>query len=413
MPSVFASRRRADEFAALVDGATTDAGERYARLLVVVDRMQSVPAPAPRSEFAVDLRSRLLAEADTVLVPTAARERAATENRLSLPPAARTSRDRRVALGLGSLAFVGAAASVTIGAQVALPGDTLYPVKRALEGVRTELAVGDQNTGTLMLAHASERLEETAALTRRTEIDTPATETGLRDFTEQAEGAADLLTTAYADSGEPDTIVDLRDFTGQSMERLAALEPGLPDGARDELYAAADAVVAIDDEAAAACPTCGGTGIDVLPPNLVASAPSAVGPATLPEAPVVTGGGSGRGGSPVPVPSLPTLAAGEPTALPTLPSGPLPTGLPTAAPTLPLPTSPLPSAPLPTVNGTPTPRLPLPSITSVLPTVLPTVPPTILPTVDPTDPLTILPSVTLLPVLGDQLAPGAGQQPLP
>ena len=407
MPSVFASRRRADEFAALVDGATTDAGERYARLLVVVDRMQAAPAPAPRSEFAADLRSRLLAEADTVLVPAAARERAATENRLSLPPAARTSRDRRVALGLGSLAFVGAAASLTIGAQVALPGDTLYPVKRALEGVRTELAVGDQNTGTLMLAHASERLEETAALTRRTEIDTPATEIGLRDFTEQAEGAADLLTTAYADSGEPGVIVDLRDFTGQSMERLAALEPGLPAGARDELYAAAEAVVAIDDEAAAACPTCGGTGIDVLPPNLVASSPSAVDPATPPEAPLVTGGG--RGGSPVPVPGLPTPSAAEPTPLPSLPGGPLPTGGPTAVPTLPLPTSPLPSAPLPTVSGAPTPRLPLPSITSVLPTVLPT----ILPTVDPTDLLTILPSVTLLPVLGDQLAPGPGEQPLP
>ena len=122
-----------------------------------------------------------MAEADTVLVPDTARHAAATEQRLTVRPTARrTSRDRRLAVGVGSLALLGAAASVTVGAQVALPGDTLYPMKRAIEDVRTELAVGDARTGRLMLSHATERLEETEGLTRRDDVDVRATEDTLQ-----------------------------------------------------------------------------------------------------------------------------------------------------------------------------------------------------------------------------------------
>lgn len=415
MAPVFASQRRADEFAALVEGTSTDAGERYARLLEVVGHLQAVPARAPSPEFAAELRARLMAEADTVLVPVTARERAETDRRLSLP-VRRTSRDRRVAGALGSLAVVGVAAAITVGAQVALPGDTLYPVKRALEDVRTEIAVGEDNTGTVMLAHASERLVETAALTRRVELDVPATETGLRDFTEQSVDGAELLTSAYAAEGEPAAIARLRDFTGDSMKELAALEPSLPPEARDELFAAADAMTAIDDEASALCPACGGAGIDTLPPNLLASAPSPpLDPGALPGLLDPGAGGGGDGGrANSPGPLLPTL---PPEPVPRLPSG---GPVPTASPSVPVPSVPVPSAPLPTATPS-TPKLPTPSVPTNLPTVLPTTPPTVLPTtlptilpttlptllptllptVTPTQLLTILPTLTLTPLLPD------------
>ena len=152
MASVFA--RRADEFAALVEGTSTSGLERHARLLDVVGQLQAESPPAPRPAFVADLRERLMAEAETVLVPVAARESAATEDRLRLrvpgrtAPAAgrRTSRDRRIAWGIGSLALLTSAATVAVGSQVALPGDTLYPVKRAMEDVSTSLAIGDGET---------------------------------------------------------------------------------------------------------------------------------------------------------------------------------------------------------------------------------------------------------------------------
>ena len=214
-----------------------------------------------------------MAEADTVLVPDTSPSAATeTEQRLTLRPAARrTSRDRRLAVAVGSLALLGATASVAVGSQVALPGDTLYPMKRAIEDVRTDLAVGDARTGQLMMSQATERLEETEGLTRRDDVDVRATEDTLRDFTEQAEGAAVLMTAAYTDSGRPETIVALRDFTGDSMDRLEALEPTVPPAAHDELVAAADAVVAIDDDATATCPSCGGAGVVNVPISLTSS----------------------------------------------------------------------------------------------------------------------------------------------
>ena len=158
MASVFA--RRADEFAALVEGTSTSGLERHARLLDVVGQLQAETSPAPRPVFVADLRERLMAEAETVLVPLAARESAATDARLTLPGRTgrgsdrRTSRDRRIAWGVGSLALLTSAATVAVGSQVALPGDALYPVKRAIEDVSTSLAVGDGETGQRMLAHA-------------------------------------------------------------------------------------------------------------------------------------------------------------------------------------------------------------------------------------------------------------------
>ena len=70
----FTARRRAEEFDALLDGASSPtpltgrAADRYAELLAVVGELRAVPAVEPRPEFTASLRARLMAEADTVLV---------------------------------------------------------------------------------------------------------------------------------------------------------------------------------------------------------------------------------------------------------------------------------------------------------------------------------------------------------
>lgn len=277
----FSGRRRAEEFDALL-GRRAGSGvgppltgrdaDRFADLLAVVDDLRAVPEVAPRPDFTATLRERLLAEAETVLV--ADRDRARTaEARLVLPPRART-RDRRVAALLGGVALIGATSSMAVAAQTALPGDSLYPVKRAIEDARTDLAAGDADKGARLMASARDRLDEADELAR---TDSPARDAATADtltaFDEQATAAAALLLDAYAESGDKQAITSLRDFTVESLDRLGALEQVVPESARDELVAAGTSLADIDARAATACPGCAG-GVGTLPPFLLsASAP--------------------------------------------------------------------------------------------------------------------------------------------
>ncbi|KRF37156.1 DUF5667 domain-containing protein [Nocardioides sp. Soil805] len=277
----FSGRRRAEEFDALLarragpgDGPplTERDAERFADLLAVVDDLRGVPEVVARPEFTAALRERLMAEADTALVAGPARARE-DEARLVLPPRART-RDRRLAALLGGAALIGATSSMAVAAQTALPGDSLYPVKRAIEDARTDLSSGDADKGARLLASARGRLDEVDELAR---TDSPTRDAAVADtlvlFDEQATSASGLLLDAYAASGDEQVITSLRTFTADSLDRLAALEPVVPESARDELVAAGSSLAAMDARAASACPACAG-GVGTLPPFLLsASAP--------------------------------------------------------------------------------------------------------------------------------------------
>ncbi len=281
MTAPFSARRRAEEFDALLErqGAGASAtrpplterdAERFADLLAVVDDLRAVPGATPRPEFTAALRERLMAEAETVLVAAPARVRE-DEARLVLPTRPR-ARDRRLAALLGGAALIGATSSMAVAAQTALPGDSLYPVKRAIEDARTGLSSGDADKGALLLASARDRLTEVDELTR---TDSPTRDAAVADtlvaFDEQATSASQLLLDAYAASGDEQVITSLRTFTATSLEELAVLEQGVPESARDELVTAGNHLAAIDARAANACPACGG-GVATLPPFLLSAA---------------------------------------------------------------------------------------------------------------------------------------------
>jgi hypothetical protein len=267
MTAVFATRRRAEEFAALVEsrsaGGPGDA--RCDDLLRLVGTLRETSAPAPRPEFVADLRARLMTAADTALVPADATPAPNETQRLTLP-ARRPARERRLAAAVGGLALVGATTSMAMAAQDALPGDMLYPVKRAMENVRTGIAIGEGDKGVTLLANATGRLDEVGALSEDasgTDAVTIADTLGV--FTDEASEASDLLLADYAQSGDSASISELRDFTGDSLGQLAALEPQVPDAARDELVGAARLLVRIDAAAQEACPVCAGSGITEIP----------------------------------------------------------------------------------------------------------------------------------------------------
>ncbi|GAA1135293.1 DUF5667 domain-containing protein [Nocardioides aquiterrae] len=259
----FPAHRRADEFNEQVEAlSTAPAATRDADLLELVGALRTVPQVAARPEFVADLRAQLMAEAATALVP-------ADTSRLTLPQR-RPTRERRLAAVVGGIAVVGVTTGVAVASQGALPGDSLYPVKRAIESAHTGLSVGEGSKGTAMLGNAADRLDEVDALAHQDGLgdDLRIADT-LNTFADQATQASDLLLADYAHTGDPSSIAKLHDFASSSLGQLAALEPLVPAEARDELIRAAGVLQGIDAAAGQRCPSCGGTPIDSIPPVLI------------------------------------------------------------------------------------------------------------------------------------------------
>ncbi len=384
MSPVFATRRRAEEFEAVVEGLSTPSlggrasPDRYDDLLALVGALRAVPQPQARPEFVAELRTRLVAEA--AALPAT---RAAEVDRLRLrtpdPGRVRNPRERRLAIAMGGFALVGATATMSVVAQSALPGDVLYPLKRGIESAHAGISVGDEGKGTTLLASASTRLDEVSRLDAG-EHEAEIADT-LDDFTAQAIEASDLLLASYAEKRDDQTVTELRSFTASSMESLADLDGKLPQSAQDEWVHAVTTLVRIDDEARLQCPTCAGADLDELAP-------------TLPT--VGTGFGSGTVPA-VNVPDvvlptlvLPSLTGELPPGSVTDPSpsadpGGGPTGGPGGGPT---------AQPTPLPSGVPTSALP----TSAVPTGVPTSGTVALPTIDVTQLLDDLTGGPTLPV---------------
>ena len=294
------ARRRAEKFNAWVEGETPGT-LNDARILETVAVLRAAEAPALRADFASDLRERLMLEADTALVRT-------TRNLTDPGSLAPTQRrhHRRLAVAASALAVVGATTSVSMAAQSALPGDALYPIKRALENAQTGLASGDAKTEE-MLSNATSRLNEATALaTRDTPESNAAVADTLGDFTTQANEAAQQA----LGSADPDQITQLRDFTAASMHELELLDSMAPADVHGAVAAAAQLLTQIDQKALILCPTCGGAVVN-LPPIFLASARSLADAANA----LVKPAGSGQVATPT-VPSI-TVPDGITTTQPT------------------------------------------------------------------------------------------------
>ncbi|GAA1922536.1 hypothetical protein GCM10009737_25060 [Nocardioides lentus] len=249
--------RAAEAFDRAVEGRGDGAAD--GDLLAVVSALRGVPAPEPSPARVADLRARLLAEADRLATASPARSgsAAAAEERLRLRPAGERAPRRRLVVAAGTLAALGVGASVGVAAQTALPGETLYPVKRALEDARTGMTTGERARAELMLADATDRLEETLAVLEAPEAAStaqiPAT---LGDFSARARGAASLLLDEYARTGDRAIVDELRTFTAASSRDLARMQPTMPDSGLLAWQDASDTVAMIDTDALSACPLC-------------------------------------------------------------------------------------------------------------------------------------------------------------
>lgn len=297
MTPAFTARKRAEEFNSLVEGSSTSelTRERYVDVLELVEAMRHATPVEPRPAFVADLRERLMLAADAALAPATDAELKA---RLTVAPR-RTPRERRIAVALGGFAIVGATTSMAVAAQTALPGDTLYPLKRALENAHAGVQVDEGDKGETLLANASGRLDEVDELSRKgDDLDPTAIAETLQDFTDQATAASDLLIASYQTTGQEGSIADLREFAADSIEALEQLEGVVPDEARAALIVAVQVLSQIDEQAHYACPTCAPGELLRIPPFAYDPASQTVDTDSAAESapPIGTPHGDGRGG---------------------------------------------------------------------------------------------------------------------
>ncbi|MEP6665389.1 MAG: DUF5667 domain-containing protein [Nocardioidaceae bacterium] len=290
------ARRRADEFAAAVDGrGSSHASQRELLAFVeLVEQLRDLETPAMREDFSTDLRARLMAAAPQELaaLPTTTRRLRGASTIVPHPP-----RRRLMSAAAAACIVVGSMAGVAAASQSALPGDPLYPLKRGIEGVQVSVAGSPHGRGHELLDHASTRLSEISDLSVAHSGD-PATPAligqALNDFTDEATSGADELITAYSQDSSDDSIVELRTFAVQSASRLDAMTDVLPANVRDELAAAARALTKLDAQAHNACPTCSALPSLQLSSAVielvreVGGAGGAVTPGTLPTSPLGT-----------------------------------------------------------------------------------------------------------------------------
>lgn len=285
MTSVFSVRRRAEEFHTLVEDTSTGSSRdaRLADCLHLVTMMRELTPVAPSPAFTAMLREQLMDAADAMLLPSL------DTQRLTLP-SRRTARDRRIAALVGGFAIVGASTSLAVAASTALPGEMLYPLKRAMESAETGVHLSNEGKGASLLANATDRLAEVTALSRTGDLgESVMIADTLATFSDQALQASGLLLDDYAETGDEGSIEELRDFTSTSMQTLTQLEALLPEEAQDELVYAAQVLGEIDAAAAQACPACAG-GITQIPAALMSAGQVTERPVVVVPAPLVQAG---------------------------------------------------------------------------------------------------------------------------
>ncbi len=252
MTALFRTRRRAEEFAAAVDGRHTSLPDDLQQLVEVATALRShekLEAARPREDFAAELRSRLMAEAERTLVPGDAP--------LTLPARRRGPRERRLVAAASAVVLLGGSAGMAAAAQQSLPGDALYPIKRGIERAEAGLSVSSAGKGQDLLHQANDRLDEVDSMLAGGSLTANAlVPQTIDDFTAQSREGAALLMDSFTQTRDPKTLDAIHEFTAHGITLLQDLARTAPAEAQDELAAAALALGDIDRAATDLCPSC-------------------------------------------------------------------------------------------------------------------------------------------------------------
>ncbi len=250
-------RAEAERFDALLDGRRINGGPEDHPELAELAVLAAALAPVehtPDPSFRLALRERLVAEAaehpatapsdvrpDSLSTGTTAGDRH--------QPRWRTAAATLTALAL--VTGVGAAAA----SNRALPGDSLYGLKRQIESVELALARTDLGRGRELLEQADARLTEAERLAASSAVDQPATqqqlEATLDDMAAATTQGAQELLSSYRETGDPEPLLLLDRFATEQRERLADLMALLSPEMRARLAPLLDELARLEQQASA------------------------------------------------------------------------------------------------------------------------------------------------------------------
>ncbi|ONK13360.1 DUF5667 domain-containing protein [Streptomyces sp. MP131-18] len=155
-------------------------------------------------------------------------------------------------MGVAAGAFGGVAAASTD----ALPGDTLYGLKRGMEDLRLDFTSGDADRGRVYLDHASTRLSETRRLLERGRSgdldheDLDAIRRALSSMRDDAAEGHRLLSLAYQADGSIDPMRSLSAFSESHRATWAEVRERLPVQLHDVSEEVTGVFDAMDEEIA-------------------------------------------------------------------------------------------------------------------------------------------------------------------
>ena len=309
----------ANSFEAALHGATPR-DEDIADLVRLAEDICAAAVAEPDPDFRGALRTRLMTEAATVLVPAPATPRRPT------PRATTTPHRRRGRSLVASMIAAAGVVGIVASSASAVPGELLYPVKRTVESVELQLHRGDASRGSFQLARATERLAEAKSLSTDDASADLIADT-LDDFSSAAADGSTKLFTEFDATGQEKTIRTVNDFATESSADLTALSSQLPEGVTASFDAARDTVTDLVAEASSLCASCVPADVGALvnavddlagktpvtKPTQSTKAPPDAGNAQQPTSdPTAPAAGSTQAPKPaatsptVPVPSLPT-----------------------------------------------------------------------------------------------------------
>ena len=349
---------------------------RFRAVVTALGTLQD-SAPAPRAHFRAELRAQLVAVAPRLVAegPAAELVRHTPESLLTGTEPTVSSRAARVRLVLDRLpsirlgragAIVAAAAAVVAmvlsGAvwmsRSALPGDTLYGLKRASEDAQLSLTTGNVARGRELLSFAKTRADEVSALLGAAPATSVSSRTAglvtstLNSADDDVRQAAQLLGAQAVQSQSAAPLSTMAGWAPDQLARLQAIAGRTPAGnLHDRATSSANLVSAALVRATTlqsqiGCTCLNGGGSDQLGPLpcLICTGPPPL-PITVPGGTGSPGAGNGTAKSSPAVTNGGGSAAATPGS-----GGPNPYGSPNPSGSLPVPQLPsvtVPSIPLP------------------------------------------------------------------
>ncbi|TVL93507.1 DUF5667 domain-containing protein [Streptomyces sp. SAJ15] len=231
------------------------------RLLALASGLGGLPAPELDPEVRTTQRAQLIAAMETAFAEGGSRlpeQRAGrgahrAKSLTRLRPRSRWTKGL-AAGGLTVGVAAGALGGVAAASSDALPGDTLYGVKRGMEDFKLDMADGDEDRGRIYLDHASTRMSEARRLMERGrsgDLDHESLGEIRRALSGMRHDAAEghrLLRRVYERDGDLDPIRALSSFAKSHREGWSQLREELPVQLWDVGDEVNSVLVAIDEQ---------------------------------------------------------------------------------------------------------------------------------------------------------------------